>query len=347
MTGPTSTATTATSTTTPDRTEPPRDPDNPDLVVDRITADGSPWPVAPGRYRLVAARACPWSHRAVVVRRLLGLEPVISLGLAGPLHDERSWRFHLDPGDRDPVLGIEYLSEAYERTLPGFDGGVTVPALVDVPSGRLVTNDHRTLTVDLCTEWRAHHREGAQDLLPDGVRDDVPALHEELEQLNIAPYRAGMADDQESYEAAFADLFGLLDAFEQRLTGQRYLLGDTLTEPDVRLWTTLVRFDAVYHGHFKCNRNLLSAMPALWGYARDLFTTPGFGDTVDFASIKDHYYLQHDWINPSGLVPVGPDPREWTTPHGRERLGGGPFVNGATPPGPPPAAERVPGGHIT
>lgn len=330
--------------TTPGRTTPRRDPGDPGLFVDRFTADPtSGLPVEPGRFRLVAARACPWSHRAIVVRRLLGLEPVLSLGLAGPLHDDAvGWTFHLDPGGRDPVLGIRYLREAYEAAEPGFEGGVSVPAVVDTVTGRLVTNDHRTLTTDLCTEWSELHRPGAPELVPLGAADEIAVLHREIESFAIAPYRAGMASDQATYDTGCAEVFQALDRFEARLAGRRYLLGTTLTEPDVRLWTVLVRFDAVYHCHFKCNRRTLAGgYPALWAYARDLYATPGFGDTVDMASIVEHYHRQHTAINPTGIVPIGPDPAGWSVPHDRERLGGSPFGDG-TPPGPPPPAERVP-----
>src|SRR5947199_77975 len=225
-------------------------------LTTRITANGRDgFPVEPGRYRLVVSRACPWANRATIVRRLLGLEDVLSMAIAGPTHDGRSWTFDLDPGGRDPVLGIERLQEAYEK---------------------------------------AYHR-----------------------------------------------LFNRLDWLSARLERQRYLVGDTITEADVRLFTTLVRFDAVYHGHFKCNRHKLAEMPVLWAYARDLFTTPGFGDTIDFDHIKRHYYEVHRDINPTGIVPAGPDLSAWTTPHERERFGGQPYGDG-TPPLPPRADETVP-----
>ena len=305
-----------------------------DYLPDRITADGRDgWPVEPGRYRLVAARACPWANRAIIVRRLLGLEDAIGLGLCGPTHDERSWTFDLDPGGRDPVLGIERLEEAYLARDPGYDKGITVPAMVDVPTGQVVTNDFPQITLDLSTEWTAHHRDGAPDLYPEPLRDEIDDVMERVfHEVNNGVYRCGFAGDQESYAAAYERLFSALDWLEDRLTERRYLVGDTITEADVRLFTTLVRFDAVYHGHFKCNRNKLVEMPALWGYARDLFQTPGFGDTVDFEQIKRHYYVVHTDINPTQVVPEGPDLSGWTSPHGREALGGRPFGDG-TPPG--------------
>ncbi|MFE2103184.1 MULTISPECIES: glutathione S-transferase family protein [unclassified Streptomyces] len=310
--------------------------------TDRITSDGRDgWPVEAGRYRLVVSRACPWAGRAVISRRLLGLEDVLSMAVADPIQDDRSWRFTLDPGGRDPVLGIRLLSEAYDRRETDAPGGVSVPSVVDVPSGQLVTNDFQRITLDLATEWTALHRAGAPDLYPAGLREEIDEVMAEVyEDVNNGVYRAGFATHQAQYEEACAALFRRLELLAARLAGQRYLVGDTITEADIRLFTTLVRFDAVYHGHFKCNRWKLAENPVLWAYARDLFQTPGFGDTVDFDHIKRHYYQVHTGINPTGIVPLGPDLAGWLTPHHRERLGGRPFGDG-TPPGPVPPGERV------
>lgn len=315
-------------------------------ITTRITRDGRDgYPVEPGRYRLVVSRACPWANRAIIVRRLLGLEPVLSMGVAGPTHDRRSWTFDLDPGGRDPVLGIERLQDAYFARFPGYERGITVPAIVDVPTGAVVTNDYPQITLDLSTEWTEHHRPGAPELYPEALRDEIDSISADIyRDVNNGVYRCGFAGSQTSYERAYQRLFERLDELEERLSRQRYLVGDTITEADVRLFTTLVRFDPVYHGHFKCNRNKLIEMPALWAYARDLFQTPGFGDTVDFDHIKRHYYCVHTDINPTRIVPLGPDLSGWTTPHGREALGGRPFGDG-TPPGPPPADEVVPAEH--
>ncbi|WP_372664683.1 glutathione S-transferase family protein [Amycolatopsis kentuckyensis] len=312
-------------------------------IPDRITADGRDgWPVEPGRYRLVVARACPWANRAVIVRRLLGLEPVLSMGIAGPVHDERSWSFDLDPGGRDPVLGIERLQEAFFKRDPEYPRGITVPAFVDVPSGQVVTNDFAQMTLDMSTEWTAYHRSGAPELYPEKLRDEIDDVAEKVfTDVNNAVYQCGFARSQEAYEHSYRKLFARLDWLSDRLADQRYLVGDTITEADIRLFTTLVRFDAVYHGHFKCNRQKLTELPVLWAYTRDLFQTPGFGDTIDFAQIKEHYYVVHRNVNPTGIVPLGPDTSGWLTSHGREELGGRPFGDG-TPPGPPPTSERVP-----
>ncbi|NYJ03985.1 glutathione S-transferase family protein [Petropleomorpha daqingensis] len=315
-------------------------------ITDRITADGSSgWPVEAGRYRLVAARACPWANRSIIVRRLLGLEKVLSMGLTGPTHDERSWTFDLDPGGRDPVLGYERLQEAFLARFPDYDRGITVPAIVDVPTKAVVTNDFAQITLDFSTEWTAFHRDGAPDLYPERLRAEMDEVMQRIyTEVNNGVYRCGFAGSQEAYDAAYERLFTALDRLEERLTAQRYLMGGSITEADVRLFTTLARFDAVYHGHFKCNRQKLTEFPALWAYARDLFQTPGFGDTIDFPQIKEHYYVVHADINPTQIIPMGPDTSVWLTPHGRESLGGRPFGDG-TPPGPVVEGEEVPADH--
>jgi glutathionyl-hydroquinone reductase len=315
-------------------------------ITTRLTADGSEgYPVEAGRYRLVVSRACPWANRASIVRRLLGLEDALSLGICGPTHDRRSWTFDLDPGGVDPVLGIPRLQDAYFARFAGYERGITVPAIVDVPTGQVVTNDYAQMTLDLSTQWREHHREGAPDLYPQAHRDEIDALVVDLfKDVNNGVYRCGFAGNQTSYERAYRRLFSRLDALSERLADRRYLVGDTITEADIRFFTTLVRFDAVYHGHFKCNRSKLTEMPVLWAYARDLFQTPGFGDTIDFVHIKQHYYVVHTDLNPTQIVPSGPDLSGWLTPHGREELGGRPFGDG-TPPGPPRPEEVVPHEH--
>jgi putative glutathione S-transferase len=281
----------------------------------------------------------------MIVRRLLGLENALSMGICGPEHDWRSWTFDLDPDERDPVLRIHWLREAYEKAMPGYGGGVTVPAIVDIASGGVVTADYRQITLDLEAEWAGYHRDGAPDLYPDELRDEIEEVAAPVyENLNNGVYRCGFATSQAAYEDAYQKLFATLDWLSERLATRRYLVGDTLTEADIRLWPTLARFDAVYHGHFKCNRNKLTEMAVLWAYARDLFQTPGFGDTIDFVQIKQHYYRVHTGLNPAQIVPAGPDTSGWLTPHGRTELGGRPFGDG-TPPGPPPAPERVAPGH--
>ncbi len=315
-------------------------------ITTRITADGSDgYPVEPGRYRLIVARACPWANRAIIVRRLLGLEAALSIGFCGPTHDERSWTFDLDPGGVDPVLQIPRLRDAYLKRFPDYPKGITVPAIVDEHTGEVVTNDFAQMTLDLSTQWTAHHRDGAPQLYPEPLRAEIDEVAKRIyTEINNGVYRCGFAGSQDAYDAAYDRLFSALDWVTDRLSGQRYLVGDTITEADVRLFTTLARFDPVYHGHFKCNRTKLTEIPVLWAYARDLFQTPGFGDTVDFVQIKRHYYIVHADINPTRIVPKGPELVNWLTPHHREALGGRPFGDG-TPPGPTPQGERVPPGH--
>jgi putative glutathione S-transferase len=310
------------------------------------------FPVEAGRYRLVAARACPWANRAIIVRRLLGLEDAISLGLPGPTHDEQSWTFDLDPDGLDPVLGIHRLQDAYFARQPGYPRGITVPALVDTRTGAVVTNDFAQMTLDLSTQWSDHHRPGAPALLPADLdqRADMDALMRWVfTEVNNGVYRCGFSGSQKAYEAAYARLFSGLDRLEDRLETRRFLMGASITEADVRLFTTLVRFDAVYYSHFKTNRSLLTAMPNLWAYARDLFQLPGFGDTVDFQQIKDHYYVVQRDINPTGIVPVGPDLSGWVTEHGRagrvgDLWGDRPWGDG-TAPGPVREGEQVDPAH--
>ncbi|WP_353650282.1 glutathione S-transferase family protein [Nakamurella sp. A5-74] len=315
-------------------------------IEDRITRDGaSGHPVEPGRYRLIAARACPWANRTIIVRRLLGLEGVISMGLCGPTHDKNSWTFDLDPGGKDPVLGIERLQQAYFQRFPDYPRGITVPAIVDERTGEVVTNNYPQITLDFSTEWTEFHREGAPQLYPEHLREEIDTVNKRVfTEVNNGVYRCGFAGSQEAYESAYDRLFTALDWLTERLENQRFLVGDTITEADVRLFTTLARFDPVYHGHFKCNRSKLTELPVLWAYARDLFQTPGFGDTTDFVQIKQHYYFVHSEINPTQIVPKGPELHDWLSPHGREALGGRPFGEG-TPPGPVPVNEQVPAGH--
>ncbi len=290
----------------------PADPD------DRGPQDVQVWPVEPGRYRLIAARACPWANRAIIVRNLLGLEQVISWGAPGPTHDKDSWTFDLDPGGVDPVLGLARLQEAYFNRVPDYPKGITVPAIVDIETKSVVTNDFPTLTHDLFFEWREHHRDGAPDLWPAAEREEMEAVMKRVfTEVNNGVYRCGFAGSQQAYDDGYARLWSAMDWLEERLADRRYLMGETITEADIRLFTTLARFDAVYHGHFKCNRNKLAEMPVLWAYARDLFQTPGFGETIDFEQIKKHYYVVHTDINPTGIVPIGPDESGWLTPHGR------------------------------
>ena len=231
--------------------------------------------------------------------------------MPGPTHDARSWTFDLDPDGVDPVLGIERLQEAYFNRVPGYERGITVPAIVEIDTKKVVTNDFPWITHDLFFEWREHHGPDAPDLWPEDCREEMESVMKRVfTEVNNGVYRCGFAGSQETYEAAYERLFNALDWLEERLTDRRYLMGDAVTEADVRLFTTLARFDPVYHGHFKCNRNKLSEMPALWGYARDLFQTPGFGETIDFdadqaALLRRPHRHQPDRHRPAGPRPLG------------------------------------------
>lgn len=315
-------------------------------ISDRITVEpAAQWPVQAGRYRLVVSRACPWASRLTTVRRLLGLEDVISLGICGPTHDADSWTFDLDPGGLDPVLRIPRLKDAFENRVPGYPRGITVPALVEESSRAVVTNDFAQMDLDLIQQWKSLHRDGAPDLYPEAQRSEMDEVMRRVyTEVNNGVYRCGFASEQPAYEDAYDRLFAALDWLEDRLTDQRYLMGGQITLADIRLFMTLVRFDPVYHGHFKCNRNVLSQLPALYGYLRDLFQTPGFGDTVDFEHIKAHYYVVHSDINPTGIIPKGPDLSGLMSEHGREALGGSPFGKG-TAPGAIAEVERVDPAH--
>ncbi len=267
--------------------------------ANRFTARPEP---EPGRYRLVVSLACPWAHRAVIVRKLLRLEDDISLAVVDPIRDERGWRFP----ETDPVLGIDFLRQAYDKADGHYEGRVTVPALVDTTTGEVVTNDYPQITLDFSLKWRPE-----STLYPAHLRDEIDAWIEPIfRHVNNGVYKAGFATSQEAYEEAYANLFAELDRVEAHLGTADYLVGGQLTEADIRLWTTLVRFDAVYHGHFKCNRSKLTEMPNLWAYAKRLYAQ--FGDTVNWDHIKRHYYVTHHQINPTGIVPAGPDPEVWT-----------------------------------
>ncbi len=292
-------------------------------IRDRITADGSSgFPAEPGRYHLYVSLACPWAHRAIIVRRLLGLEDVISMSVVDPIRDERGWAFREGPGySADPVSGFQFLSEAYLATDPNYTGRYTVPCIWDRETGRLVTNNYPDITIDFETQFTAFQRPDASDLYPESLRDEIDRVNAVVyEEVNNGVYKAGFAVAQAAYEEAVEALFHRLDWLEQRLSQQRFLVGNQITEADVRLFTTLVRFDAVYHGHFKCNIRRLVDYPNLWNYARDLYQRPGFGDTVNFDHIKRHYYMTHPQINPNRIVPKGPAV-DWHAPHDRGRFG--------------------------
>ncbi|GFH42252.1 hypothetical protein Hs30E_08030 [Lactococcus hodotermopsidis] len=289
--------------------------------------------VAAGKYRLLWAPVCPWAHRSVIVRKILGLEEAISLGTADPLRpplDHIDWSFTLDEGDVDPVLGIRYVGEVYENADSDYikDGKrPTVPALVDIATKKVVENDYHNLTYYFEKEWKKYHKAGAPDLLPEDLEQEIRELNDIIFlEVNNGVYRAGFARSQEAYEKAYDRLFARLDWLEERLSKRRYLHGNRLTDSDVRLYTTLARFDVAYYSAFNCNRNRLIDFPNLWAYARDLYQTYGFGDTTDFEAIKKHYFLSTH-IDPTeehqAILPKGPELTVWTNwhaPHGRDEI---------------------------
>lgn len=281
-------------------------------------------PVESGRYRLLWSPACPWAHRSVIVRSLLGLEEAISLGTLDPIRpdvERTDWAFFLDENDVDPVLKIHYISEAYLKADPDYKGRFTVPAVVDLTTGNVVNNDYFNLTKYWEVEWNKFHKPGAPDLYPVEFRDQIDEYNNIIfHEINNGVYKAGFARSQEAYEEAYDLVFNRLDWLEERLSHSRYLLGDNITESDVRLYVTLVRFDIAYYNGFNLNRNRISEFPNLWGYVRDLYSQPGFGDTTDFDAIKKHYHLCAVSNNPYGLLPKGPDLDGWKQPHGRDKV---------------------------
>lgn len=282
--------------------------------TERIGEDGLP--AEPGRFHLYACLACPWACRQLAVLHLRGLTDVVSSSLVDPIRDERGWAF--TQGFEDPVNGFDFLAEAYHATDPGFAGRVTVPCIWDREAGRIATNDYRVIDIQLDQAFAALAT--GPELYPERLRAEVDALDERLyPALNNGVYRAGFATTQEAYEEAFRDVFDALDELERRLASRRYLCGRDLTLADVRLYTTLVRFDAVYVGHFKCNLRRIADYPNLGGYLRDLYQQPAFRRTTDLDQIKRHYYGTHEQLNPSRIVPQGPA-LDLDAPHDRAAL---------------------------
>jgi putative glutathione S-transferase len=268
---------------------------------------------APGRYHLYVSLACPWASRAVIVRRLKGLEDVLPMTVVDPLRDERGWRF--DPERPDPVNAYTFLSEAYEATQPAYDARVSVPVLFDTETNRIVNNE----SADIIRMLNGWSDEGP-DLVPDDLRGAIDEINERVyRDVNNGVYRAGFATTQAAYEEAYDALFDTLDWLDELLATRRYLLGDQITEADWRLFVTLVRFDAVYALHFKCNKQRIEDYAHLAPYVRDLYQQPGIAETVDLDHIKRHYYMTHPQLNPSRIVPKGPALDFWR-PHDREAL---------------------------
>jgi glutathionyl-hydroquinone reductase len=292
-----------------------------------VTPDGSPGPsgdggfsAEPGRYHLYVSMACPWAHRTLILRKLKGLEDMISLSAVNTYMGAEGWTFHPGPGViPDSVNGATRLYEVYRAAVPDYSGRVTVPVLWDKQRGAIVSNESAEI---LRMFNSAFDQVGANDLdfYPEPLRAEIDALNAVIyPKVNNGVYMSGFATTQEAYEEAVIPLFEALDELDERLGRQRYLTGSRITEADWRLFTTLVRFDPVYHGHFKCNRRRIRDYPNLWGYLRDLYQVPGVSETVHVDLIKAHYYGSHETINPHLIVPVGPD-IDYAAPHDRDRF---------------------------
>jgi putative glutathione S-transferase len=275
-------------------------------------------PAVAGRYHLYVARACPWAHRTLIGRRLMGLEDAVGVSFVDPIRDERGWAF-TGGAYVDEVNGFSFLSQAYGATDPAYDARVSVPVLWDREQDVIVNNESADIFRMLHTVF-APVAEHPVDLYPAAFRADIDALNEQVyDNVNDAVYKAGFARRQDVYEREVASLFAALDALDARLADRRFLFGATPVETDWRLFTTLVRFDAVYQIHFKCSRRKLIEYEHLWPYARDLYQWPGVAETVSFDEIRAHYYRTHPFINPSGLVAVAPAV-DFSAAHGREAL---------------------------
>jgi putative glutathione S-transferase len=297
------------------------------LWRDFVTADGSPAPgrtrgfkAEPGRYHLYVSLACPWAHRTLIVRKLKRLEEVVSVSIVHHFMGENGWTFLAEDGATgDTLYGVDFLHQIYTKAEPAYSGRVTVPVLWDSQDETIVSNESSEIIRMLNTAFDAWG-DASLDLYPETLRGEIDAVNARVyETVNNGVYRAGFATEQAAYEEAFDALFSTLDWLEERLSGQRYLAGDRMTEADWRLFTTLVRFDPVYVGHFKCNLRRIADYPNLSNYLRELFQVPGVADTVNLHHIKAHYYGSHKKINPTGIVPAGPIVDHWAA-HDRDRF---------------------------
>ena len=283
---------------------------------------GDQYPADPGRYHLYISRACPWAHGAAMVRSLMGLEDAVSMDIVDPYRDTRGWQFTPEKDDctEDTVNGFDYLGETYLEAAPDYTGRVTVPVLWDTETDTIVNNESIEIMRMLSTAFDGN----GVDLYPEGRRDEIDEVVDALyDPINNGVYRAGFAGTQAAYERAVNELFAALDQWDAVLADQRYLVGERLTLADLRLFATLVRFDSVYHTHFKCNRRLIQQYDHLWPYVRDVYQTPGVAQTVNMAHITEHYYATHTDINPTGFVAVGPD-LAFEADHDRDTLPGDP-----------------------
>jgi putative glutathione S-transferase len=292
-----------------------------------VTADGSPGPsgkggfkAEAGRYHLYVSLACPWAHRTLIFRKLKKLEDIVSLSIVDPLMQANGWEFKAENGGTvDHLFGSRALWEIYVRAEPIYSGRVTVPVLWDKQKNTIVSNESAEI-IRMFNSAFDYLTGSTEDYCPKELRAEIDALNARIyDAVNNGVYKAGFATSQAAYEESVTALFAMLDELESRLASRRYLLGDRMTEADWRLFTTLVRFDPVYVGHFKCNIRRVADYPNLYGYLRDLYQVPGVGETVNMHHIKQHYYRSHTMINPTGIVPVGPT-IDLEAPHGRDDL---------------------------
>ncbi|WP_273726630.1 glutathione S-transferase family protein [Brucella gallinifaecis] len=292
-----------------------------------VTKDGSAGPTGKGgfkaeagRYHLYVSYACPWAHRTLIFRALKKLEDVISVSVVDYLMVEEGWTFYGTTGSTgDALYNSKRLHEIYTRADPTYSGRVTVPVLWDKQRETIVSNESSEIIRMLNSAFDAFG-DTSLDLYPEALRGEIDALNEFVyPNINNGVYRAGFATSQEAYEEAFGQVFAALDTLEQKLSQQRYLAGSSLTEADWRLFTTLLRFDPVYVGHFKCNLRRIADYPNLWNYTRELYQVPGVASTVNMEHIKGHYYCSHKTINPTGIVPLGPE-IDFSAPHDRDRF---------------------------
>jgi glutathionyl-hydroquinone reductase len=286
----------------------------------RVTADGSSgFPAEAGRYHLYVSYACPWAHRTLIARSLYGLEAAISVSVVDPFMGDDGWFFSDGPGCvRDAVNGADFLWQIYAKADPRYTGRVTVPVLWDKQQGKLVNNESREI-VRMFGEGLAGLGDGKRELCPAALRGEIDQTIDAIyAPVNNGVYRAGFAASQEAYDEAVVEVFAALDHWDEVLGHRRFLCGDVLTEADVFLFTTLLRFDPVYHGHFKCNLRRVVDYENLWGFVRDVYQTPGVAETCRLDHIKQHYYRSHVHINPTRIVPRGPI-LDHRAPHGRDR----------------------------
>jgi glutathionyl-hydroquinone reductase len=293
-----------------------------------VTVDGSAGPsgsagfkAEPNRYHLYVSLACPWAHRTLIYRKLKGLEDMISVSAVHPLMHENGWTFQDGPGViADPIFNADYMYQIYTAAQSDYTGRVTVPVLWDKKNNTIVSNESSEIIRMFNSAFDKVGANKEVNFLPEDLRSEIDELNDFIyPNINNGVYKSGFATTQEAYDEAVVDLFKALDTIEARLENNRYLTGDNITEADWRLFTTLIRFDPVYVGHFKCNIRRIVDYPNLWGYTRDLYQVPSVAETVNMDHIKSHYYGSHDTINPTLIVPRGPD-IDFMSAHGREKL---------------------------